>query len=406
MKYLEQTFQKLINTKELNIFSSQDIKQIVIESSKGILFGIKDNIDVAQSKTTGGCKAFDNHFSQFDCSLWSKLKLNGALNGGRTIMHELAYGTTTMNEHYGYVRNPYDTSRTAGGSSGGSGALVGAGIFQAALGTDTGGSIRIPAAYCGAVAGCMDDIAYLDEIVSGQTHIQNVDNPKIVRLGVPSKHYFDNLDTSVSIQIKSAIDNLRSKGMQIIESDSIDYEFENILKAVGIVLEHEFPQCLDQYLKMHRLNLTMDDIHKQISSPDLLEDFAQCILNPQHDKTRLDYEIAVFKTRQELINATSAYFERNKLDAMIYPTSKIMPFKFEDYDKTDMTIPHNGQRVKQIGISIENTVPASFTNSPCISLPISFNDTDFPIGLENQCQNGEDQKLIAISKMIEQILRN
>ena len=186
---------------------------------EGIPFAIKDNIDVAGTPTSCGSKSLQNHISRIDSSIWQILKLNGAINGGKTNMHEFAYGTTTINDSFGDAKNPYDMSRSAGGSSGGTGGTVGSGTLPIGLGTDTGGSIRIPASFNGIVgyrptinrwpsdyglkishiwdsvgplAVSMNDIAFLDEIVYGQKHKQDSSflSPKDIRIGIPNNPYY------------------------------------------------------------------------------------------------------------------------------------------------------------------------------------------------------------------------
>jgi aspartyl-tRNA(Asn)/glutamyl-tRNA(Gln) amidotransferase subunit A len=115
---------------------------------QGIPYALKDLFKTAGIRTTGGTKIFD-HIPDHDCTVYEKLRAAGAVLTGKTGLHELAYGITSNNPHFGAVRNPHDPSRIPGGSSGGSGAAVAAGMVFFAMGSDTGGSIRIPAAYCG-----------------------------------------------------------------------------------------------------------------------------------------------------------------------------------------------------------------------------------------------------------------
>lgn len=118
----------------------------------GIPIGVKDNIDVAGFATTGGSPALKDYRPGADAPAVTALRQAGAILCCKLNMHELAFGVTTDNATFGRVFNPFDNDRTAGGSSGGSGAAVARGIVPVALGTDTGGSVRIPASFCG-VAG-------------------------------------------------------------------------------------------------------------------------------------------------------------------------------------------------------------------------------------------------------------
>jgi len=117
---------------------------------QGIPYALKDLFKTAGIRTTGGTKIFD-HVPDHDCVVYEKLRAAGAVLTGKTGLHELAYGITSNNPHFGAVRNPHDPARIPGGSSGGSGAAAAAGMVFFAMGSDTGGSIRIPAAYCGCV---------------------------------------------------------------------------------------------------------------------------------------------------------------------------------------------------------------------------------------------------------------
>ena len=118
---------------------------------QGIPIAIKDNIDTADLRTTAASRAFQSRVPTKDAAVVSRLRRAGAVILGKTNMQEIALGTTSATSFYGPVRNPHDPTRVAGGSSGGSAAAVAAGMCLAALGTDTGGSVRIPAAACGIV---------------------------------------------------------------------------------------------------------------------------------------------------------------------------------------------------------------------------------------------------------------
>lgn len=120
-------------------------------SGEGVPILIKDNIQVNGWSVTSGSKILQGYVAPYDATVINKLKANGIMAFGRSNMDEFAMGSTTESSFYGITKNPYDTSRVPGGSSGGAAAAVGGGIAIAALGSDTGGSIRQPAAYCGCV---------------------------------------------------------------------------------------------------------------------------------------------------------------------------------------------------------------------------------------------------------------
>jgi aspartyl-tRNA(Asn)/glutamyl-tRNA(Gln) amidotransferase subunit A len=130
-------------------------KELSNGHDRGPLHGIpiahKDLICVKGQRCTSGSKVFENYVPDFDATVAVRLQEAGAVTLGKTGLHEIAYGITSANPHFGVIRNPHDPERIPGGSSGGSGVAVAAGMALMATGTDTGGSIRIPASFCGVV---------------------------------------------------------------------------------------------------------------------------------------------------------------------------------------------------------------------------------------------------------------
>ena len=160
----------------------------------GVPIALKDNIDTADLPTSAGTPLLRDHRPRRNAAVAQALFGAGAILFGKAGMHELAFGITSNNAAFGAIRNPYDHSRIPGGSSGGSGAAVGARILPASIGSDTGGSVRIPAAFCGVfgfrptlqrwsqagivpiaatrdtagpLARCVADLALLDAVVTG-----------------------------------------------------------------------------------------------------------------------------------------------------------------------------------------------------------------------------------------------
>ena len=117
----------------------------------GIPLALKDLYETAGVRTTAGSKFFEDHVPAQDCAAWVKLRAAGAVNLGKLNLHEIALGVTNNNPHFGACHNPWNLERSPGGSSGGSGAALAAGFCLGSLGSDTGGSIRIPASLCGVV---------------------------------------------------------------------------------------------------------------------------------------------------------------------------------------------------------------------------------------------------------------
>jgi aspartyl-tRNA(Asn)/glutamyl-tRNA(Gln) amidotransferase subunit A len=153
---LSQARQRIQERADLHAFIS-----ISAEEGAGPVVAVKDLIDVAGMVTTAGGIILPNEPAERDAPVIAMIRARGCLIAGKTNLHEFAFGVTSVNPHYGAVLNPHDQSRVAGGSSGGSAAAVAAGMCDWAIGTDTGGSIRIPASLCG-VVGFKPEIASID----------------------------------------------------------------------------------------------------------------------------------------------------------------------------------------------------------------------------------------------------
>jgi len=143
---LETARRRILERADLNAFIS-----VSSEAGSGIVVAVKDLVDVAGMGTTGGGIILPREPAVDDAPVIRRLRQEGCVMVGKANLHEFAYGVTSVNPHYGAVRNPHDVARVAGGSSGGSAVAVAAGMCDWAVGSDTGGSIRIPASFCGVV---------------------------------------------------------------------------------------------------------------------------------------------------------------------------------------------------------------------------------------------------------------
>ena len=222
----------------------------------GVPLGVKDLISTAGLRTTMGSAFFEDHVPDRDAAVIGKLGEAGAIVVGKTNTHEFAYGTTGDRSRFGAVGNPWDPSRISGGSSSGSGAAVAAGLVYGALGTDTGGSIRIPAALCGVVgmkptfgrvskhgvfplAWTLDHVGPLTRTVEDNALLLNalaghdpVDPYSVARktedfardlargigggvVGIPYGFYFEGLDGEVARRVREAIEVFRGLGAEV-----------------------------------------------------------------------------------------------------------------------------------------------------------------------------------------------
>ena len=226
----------------------------------GLPVALKDNIDTAGLRTTVASAFFAQRIPEADAEVTRRLRAAGAVVLGKLTMHEFAYGATNQNPHFGPCRNPWDLNRVPGGSSGGSGAAVAAGLCAAALGTDTGGSVRIPAALngvsalrpsngrvsnrgvfpitwsfdtVGPLARAVSDLAVIVDVLSGfdVEDPHSIDAPtelctstvddgiEGLRIGVPRDFFFDDVDDDIVALVRAAANVFADAGARMEEID-------------------------------------------------------------------------------------------------------------------------------------------------------------------------------------------
>jgi aspartyl-tRNA(Asn)/glutamyl-tRNA(Gln) amidotransferase subunit A len=234
---------------------------------RGMPISIKDLIDVEGTPTTAASRVRAGHVAAKDATVVERLRNAGAVIIGKTNLHEFALGVTNEESAYGPARNPHDPSRSPGGSSGGSAAAVAAGMSWASIGTDTGGSIRIPAAACGVVglkpetgeipttgvfplSASLDHVGPLAQSVTDAWTIYEVlkatpPSPKeampasAVRLGRLVGYFLEILDTGVRRRFDQALERLRTAGATIVDL-SIPHASNIASTYAGIVLPEAF----------------------------------------------------------------------------------------------------------------------------------------------------------------------
>jgi aspartyl-tRNA(Asn)/glutamyl-tRNA(Gln) amidotransferase subunit A len=226
----------------------------------GVPIALKDIFDTAGIETAAGSKILRGHVPAQDAAVVERLRGAGTILLGKLNMHEFAYGTTNTNAHWGTCRNPWNLDHVPGGSSGGSGAALAAGLCHASLGTDTGGSIRIPASVCGIVglkptfgrvsrrgvvplawsldhvgpmARTVEDCAILLGLIAGHDpadewsavepiadYTRDLEaGARGLRLGLPRQHFFEDLEPAVERAVRDAVHLLGGEGATIVEVD-------------------------------------------------------------------------------------------------------------------------------------------------------------------------------------------
>jgi Asp-tRNA(Asn)/Glu-tRNA(Gln) amidotransferase A subunit family amidase len=390
----------------------------------GIPVPIKDNIDTMNAPTTAGTPALRTHHPKANAPVAEALFSAGAILLGKTNMHELAWGITCNNASFGPVRNPYNSAHIPGGSSGGTGVALAARMSAAGLGTDTGGSVRIPAALCGIVglrptagrypgkgivpvshtrdtagpmARSIQDLVLLDSVITADTKPIRAMALRGIRIGVPRGFFYDNLAPDLAPVVEAALAKLRDTGCVLVEADVLDVEKLAGASTAPISFYESLPD-LSQYLKQSGSELSVKDVVAQIASPDVKALYDEFIVGPKAP-TLEAYQAAIEKGRPALQAAYRDYFEDQNVVAIAFPTTPL-PARPIGQDKE---VELNGKKVSTLFTYIHNTRPMTTAGIPGLSLPIGFTASGLPVGLELDAPSGEDRSLLSLGLAAEQV---
>lgn len=393
----------------------------------GLSLGIKDNIHVAGLPNTAGTASLDAFVPELDATIIARLRAAGATLVGKNNLHELAYGITSKNAAYGTVQNAIDTTLIAGGSSGGTAVAVALKLVDAGIGTDTGGSTRIPAALngvvgfrpttgrypndgmtllsttrdtAGPIARTVEHVAILDAVMADENDpsLKPIDL-KGLRLGVPRSYFYDNLDPAVAQSMQETLTQLNAAGVELIEADLANIAELNGAVSFPVVL-FESNQRLRDYLARHRPDLPIDQFVDSILSPDVKAVVSDALAGVIDEAT---YRKAIDVHRPALQQLYRDYFEQHNVSAVIFPTT---PLTARPIVTELGTIELNGEQVPTFPTYIRNTDPSSNAGIPSISLPSNTLPTGLPIGIELDGAAGQDRQLLAIAQAIESLLAN
>lgn len=391
----------------------------------GIPLAVKDNIAVRNTITTGGAKFLEDNTTPDDAEAVRRLRAAGAIVIGKTNLHELAFGSTTINPHFGTTRNPWNLDCVAGGSSGGSAAALAARQAPLALGTDHAGSIRIPASLCnvvglkpthglvsvrglvgsrnvtadhvGPMARTVADVAAMLDVIAGHdprdplsldrragdyTAALQGEDLRGLRVGVPANFYFDVIDPDVEAIVRTAIDQLERFGATLIETRLPDME---AMVGVRVALGAEGLAFADPYLK---------------AAPEQFSDELRRTLLALYFVSARDLARGN-RVRRLLTNELAAVF--NDVDVLASPTTSTAAFPVTAKTVTFRDNRTGGDVDVPAGRSlIRSTWPTNLTGQPAISVPAGFTAAGLPVGLQLTAAAFDEATLLRTAYAYEQ----
>lgn len=370
----------------------------------GVPIAVKDNIDTAGTRTTVGSMVFDDRVPVADAFVIGRLRAAGAIVLGKANLHEFAMGGTSATSYFGPVHNPWAPERVAGGSSGGSAAAVAAGMVPAALGTDTGGSIRIPAAWCGVVGlkptyglvslsgifpliysldhcgpmtRTVEDAALMLNVMAGydKRDVASVEHPPEdylksmrqpvsgLRVGVPRAPFFDRLDTGVTAAVETAIGVIKGLVQTVLEvqlpsTDALDW---TAIRAAEVAAVH------DDLFRRHAGNYQLqtrgvvDGTFKELNDP------GQTSATKEIELIRAQWQLA--ELRKTIDDAFDGF------DLVVLPTNRVMPRTInEEVGREEKPQPEEPT-------NDFNSLAFNLYGVPAISVPCGFTTGGLPVGL-------------------------
>lgn len=350
---------------------------------------------------------------------------------GKTNMHELAMGYTTTNGSFGVTHNPYDISRIPGGSSGGTAAAVAARMAPAGLGSDTGGSVRIPAALCGIcglrpssgrypsagiaplsstldtagpMARTVQDLALLDAVITGEAMVSDSEALQGVRIGIPRAHYYEGLDADVGRAVTLALTKLRDAGAVLIDMDIPGLTERNDGMIVRIAY-YEFGRAMPDYLARFQTNVSFQNL-VEATSPDIRKVINDLVVgNGPRVVTEQAYREAMDKWRPELKAMLHGYFAEHELDMIAFPPSRAPAPPIPDPPVSpgpEVMIAGKLQAARYV--FGRNVTPSSNAGMPGMVIPAGMSKSGLPIGLEFDAPAGKDRRLIALGLSLQRVL--
>jgi aspartyl-tRNA(Asn)/glutamyl-tRNA(Gln) amidotransferase subunit A len=404
----------------------------------GVPVAIKDNMCTTFGTTTCASKILENFHSPYNATVVEKLLSADAVIVGKTNMDEFAMGSSTENSGLKQTVNPWDTSRVPGGSSGGSTAAVAAGLCYAALGSDTGGSIRQPASFCGVVGlkptygrvsrfglvaygSSLDQIGPITRTVGDCALMMNViagydpaDSTSIGEKTAPVPDYLEKLDepirrlkigivpelnagsdSDVQKAISGAIEVYKKLGAEIVEIEMPHFDYaiaayyviataeasSNLARYDGVHYGHRTKSAAD-YIEVYTKSRA-EGFGKEVKRRIMLGTYA--LSSGYYDA----YYLKALKVRNLIRGDFTKAFER--CEAILMPVSPTTAFKIGEKVADPLTM----------YLSDVYTIAANLAGIPSISVPCGFDENNLPIGLQILSPAFSEDKLLRIARMFE-----
>ncbi|HDJ30357.1 MAG TPA: Asp-tRNA(Asn)/Glu-tRNA(Gln) amidotransferase subunit GatA [bacterium] len=418
---------------------AKEIDQLIAQGRElpvlgGIPFAVKDNILVKDLPCTAGSKILENYIALYDATVIKKLKNQKAVLLGKTNLDEFAMGSSTEYSAFGPTRNPLDKERVAGGSSGGSAAAVSAGLAAFALGSDTGGSIRQPASFCGvvglkptygavsrfgliAMASSLDQIGPITRTVQDARTVFNIIkgkdpldstsfwieksdskfNIKELRAGIPKEFFVKGIDPRIEKLTTESIKRLENEGAKIQEI-SLPHCTDYALATYHIIMPSEASSNLARYDGIkYGLSVQESNDLKEVYSRSRQQGFGQEVRRRIMLGTfalSAGYYDAYYLRAQKVRTLIREDFRKafEKVDVILTPTSPTLPFKIGEKTKDPLSM-----YLSDIFMTAVN-----LAGIPALSVP-SGKVENLPVGIQIIGKPFEEEMILKVGEVVEKL---